>query len=117
MNWDSPKKSNNWYQTIKTADASSPENPDGGDGYEGSTPREQQDDIQFVQYSALSPLQKGDKVRLRTQAWSFDPPVGRVIDVANNIVTVEWETGKYKGKKTKHSLTDTVELSATLEKI
>jgi tRNA nucleotidyltransferase/poly(A) polymerase len=112
-----PKKSNNWYQTIKIADASSPENPDGGDGYEGSTPREQQDDIQFVQYSALSPLQKGDKVRLRTQAWSFDPPAGRVVNVANNIVTVEWETGKYKGRKTKHNLTDTVELSATLEKI
>jgi len=80
----------------------------------------------IVNYFAISPFQKGDKVKLRTNvgcnATMHPLVVGRVVDVTPYEVIVKWEEGTYDGKdvsgKTqKFALENPMALYLMLEKV
>jgi len=114
------KKMIGWYQRIKVADASSGENP-GINGFEGTgdDPKiDRQVDMMNVPYSVPAPFQVGDQVRERKGGIGSEPSSrGKVSDVANNRMRVEWFSGKRKGTTSSFSLLDAAKLSLTLEKI
>ena len=105
-----------WYRQTKKADASSSE--DTGTVYLEGEPREQQfDEISFGPHPAYAPFNKGDKVRLRAGGIPFGQTEGRVTEAGPDQLTVEWETGRYKGKISQFDIYDTVRLHSTLEKV
>ena len=106
------------FNLRKFADASSSEGPEGFDGYEGMPPdgTVSPDAIIFGK-EAHSAFQKGTIVRLRAAALGYSLPEGRVIECneGQNYIKVLWNSGKHKGKVTRHNLADTALLDSTFE--
>ena len=117
-NWLNLWRQQQKTQQTKKADASSDQGPEGFQGAsEGYDTIERNEGIKLMPYYALLPFNVGDKVRLRVGSISNEPIMGRVKGIKNNKMLVEWMNGKYKGKQLVYDLSDTVRLTATLEKV
>jgi len=112
-------KMSSWWHTIKLSDASSDQGPEGYQGSEDGEPKiERIQEEKFVSYSVPSPFQKGDEIRERRGSiGDSNANRGRVIDIFDNRMKVEWTSGKRKGKVSSFSLLDAAKLYLTLEKI
>ena len=106
------KQSSNWFKQIKKADASSVPTDIG-------LPEvlEKDDNISFRQDGAISPFQRGDRVRLRKGGWGSTQVEGYVKDIGENSMLVIIETGKHAGNEVTVDLLDAARLSMTWEKI
>jgi tRNA nucleotidyltransferase/poly(A) polymerase len=96
---------NNWYKMQKKADASSASEPSGFDGYEGQSPLERVD-MPYTMEDRSSPLpfQVGDKVRVRQVGMIYEQIEGRVVDAQENLIVIDWQTGRYAGKTEKMTM-------------
>jgi tRNA nucleotidyltransferase/poly(A) polymerase len=74
---------------------------------------EKEREIKRTQDGAVSPFQVGDKVRLRSSGLAFKQIEGRVIEVRNNTMVVEFINGKHKGETVRVNLTDARNLALT----
>jgi hypothetical protein len=78
---------------------------------------EAKEETVYMEYTAKAPFCVGDKVRLRVPGLAFGQIQGRVTKIDNNIMEVQMQTGKYRGKVISVDLLDSVKLSLTWEKI
>ena len=104
-------QSGNWFKCVK-ADASSVPVDIGL-----SEILEEDRDITRVNYTAISPFQIGDIVRLRQVGFGDEQIQGRVIAVGNNSMKINIQTGKYKGIEVTEDLLDAGKLSMKWEKV
>ena len=52
----------------------------------------------------LSEFKKGDEVRVRKNGLDEEHSIGRIFEIKNNKIYIDWQYGKYKGKKTSHEI-------------
>ena len=105
-----------WNAMVKKADASTGERPGQHDGYEGDFYPNTVDEYGTHSQRALSPFQKGDKVKMRHGGMGMPQAKGRVIQQTNEAVKIRWESGKYKGKVSVFSLARPEYLHSILQK-
>lgn len=114
-----PKMASNWYKKITKADASSSEGPEGF-GYEQQTPLERTEDIVRPKPQRLERFREGAKVRLHRDSnaggslWG-EHTTGIIKSINGSEMTVEWQTGKYKGKITHFDINDPLKINLMID--